>query len=148
MTRSLRVLLLCLGLAASPIACTPRLVGPTAPSGAFFSLRAVESTIWLRSPGALSLERFPRLAELLVRVQDAQGQPLDGVAVTFEVEPGWVQSATLTPSHTHTRQGMAQAVLEPKTTGNIRVMARVDNLTEVVSITVLVFNGASATSAD
>ena len=70
-------------------------------------------------------------------MQDAQGQPVDGVPVTFEVESGWVGSVSLAPSHTSTRGGIARAIVsEPRTTGVVRVMARVDNTTAQAALNV------------
>jgi hypothetical protein len=70
-------------------------------------------------------------------VQNAQGRAVDGVPVTFELEPEWARSATLAPSHTTTRGGIARAVFsEPKTSGLVRIMARVDNMTAQTRLTV------------
>jgi hypothetical protein len=52
------------------------------------------------------------------------------------LEPEWQQSASITPQQASTRNGMVRAILEPKTTGAIRVMARVENVTQAVVITV------------
>jgi hypothetical protein len=80
---------------------------------------------------------LPRASALIVRVQDAQGRPVDGVPVTFELEPGWAESIALAPSQTSTRGGIAQAILsESRTTGVVHVMARVDNVTAQSRLTV------------
>jgi len=73
---------------------------------------------------------------VVVRVQDAQGQPVDGVAVMFYVEPSWTQSVSLTPAEALTRHGEAHTILQPSTTGIIHVMARVDNVVREAAITV------------
>jgi hypothetical protein len=80
--------------------------------------------------------RFPQTAEVVVRVRDAQGQPVDGIAVLFSVEPSWTQYASLTPAEALTRNGEARAAFEAKTTGVVPVMARVDNVTLGAAITV------------
>ena len=73
---------------------------------------------------------IPQVAEVIVRVQDAQGRAVDGVPVTFELEPVWARSAVLEPSQTTTRGGRARAVFsEPRTTGVVRIMAHVDHTT-------------------
>jgi hypothetical protein len=77
------------------------------------------------------------VATLAVRVQDAQGRSVDGVTVIFAVEPAWEQRVFLTPERAITRDGMARAVLEPQTTGALRVMVHVENLTQQVSINVV-----------
>jgi len=136
MTRYVQTVLLSLALVCSSMACAPKLGGPTVPSSYFFSLRAYDSQIWLQLPGLPLAARLPRVAELVVRVQDAQGRPVDGVAVMFELEPAWQPSASITPQHASTRDGMVRAILEPKTTGVIRVMARVADVTQEVAIAV------------
>jgi hypothetical protein len=92
MRQRLGLILVCLGLACSSMACAPALVGPTA-AGYSFSLEAGVPRIWLGVFDASSAERFPPLTEVIVRVQDASGQPVDGVPVTFEVDPAWAQHA-------------------------------------------------------
>ena len=77
-----------------------------------------------------------------MRVQDAQGRPVDGVPVTFEVEPGWAGSVAMTPSQTRTRRGIARAIVaEPQTTGVVRVTAHVDQMTAQAMLTVERYGG-------
>ena len=124
-------------LAVEVPACAPKLVGPTPGAGSRFSLEVSEPIIWLVSGVLISSAPFPQAAELIVRVQDAQGRPVDGVPVTFEVEPGWAESLSLAPSQTSTRGGIARAILsEPKTTGVVHVMARVDNVSAQARFTI------------
>ena len=73
---------------------------------------------------------------MVVRVRNAQGQPIDGMTVLFSVEPSWTQYASLTPAEVRTRNGEARAVFAAKTTGVVPVMARVDNVTLEAAITV------------
>ncbi len=136
MPRHARVMLLCLVLACGGLACAPKLVGPTVPSGYFFSLWVSDPEIWLLLEGSFLEEHFPRVAEVIVQVQNAQGQPVDGVSVTFQVEPAWVQDASVTPQSVITRGGVAQAVFRAETTGVVRVMVRVDDTTQETVITV------------
>jgi hypothetical protein len=96
MIRYMRTVLLSLALMCSSVACAPKLGGPTVPSGYFFSLYTYDSQIWLQLSQSMLAGRSPRVAELVVRVQDAQGRPVDGVAVRFELEPVWQQSASIT----------------------------------------------------
>jgi hypothetical protein len=85
------------------------------------------------------------LSWFFVRVQDAQGRAVDGVPVTFELEPEWARSATLAPSQTTTQGGIALAVFsEPRTSGVVRVMARVDNTTAQARLTVQTYSGRSS----
>src|SRR5262245_24395512 len=121
MLRYLRTTLLGLTLLCGHTACTPKLVGPTMPSHYFFSLQTYDQDLYLIGLDTPVVERLAREAELTVRVQDAQGQPVDGVAVVFAVEPSWVDSVSLTPEHALTQGGTARALLKPGTTGVVRV---------------------------
>jgi hypothetical protein len=137
MARRMALVLTCLVLTLGGTACAPKLMGPTPGAGYRFSLEVSEPVIWL-GPGLLGGgPQLPQAAELIVRVQDAQGRPVDGVPVTFEVEPGWARSISLAPSQTSTRGGIARAILsEPKTIGVVHVMARVDTVTAQARLTV------------
>jgi len=120
--------LLGLGLACGVTACAPKLVGPTSPSGYFFTLQVADPVILLRPSGTAT--------EVSVRVQDAHGQPVDGVRVAFEVEPGWTQHASVSPSQVTTRGGVARAIFTARLTGVVHVTARIDNTTAQAEITV------------
>ena len=137
MARYMALVSMCLLLMLGGTACAPKLVGPTPGAGYRFSLEVSNPIIWMEQRIVTNEARFPHAAELLVRVQDAQGRPVDGVPVTFEVEPGWAGSIALAPSQTSTRGGIARAILsEPKTIGVVHVMARVDTVTAQARLTV------------
>ena len=138
--------LLCLGLACGVTACAPKLVGPTVPSGYFFSVQVSNPVIWLGVFSAGLAEQFPTTAEVSVRVQDARGQPVDGVPVTFEVEPQWAQYASVSPPQVVTRRGVARTVFAARLTGVVHVTARVDNATAQTRITVQRYGGGGASS--
>src|SRR5215831_6017102 len=148
MVRRMALVLTCLVLTLGGTACAPKLVGPTPGAGYRFSLEVSNPIIWM-GPGTLTSEaHFPHAAELIVRVQDTQGRPVDGVPVTFEVEPGWARSIALAPSQTSTRGEIARAILsEPQTIGVVRVMARVDNATAQTTLTVERCGGGGAPGA-
>lgn len=131
MSRTWRLLAM-LGLALASAACAPRLQGPT-PSRDFFSLHVSETTFWQQPPDLHLPAQFPTSAVLTVRVRDARGQPVDGVAVTFQAEPAW---AAVSPSRTLTRAGIARAVLHASGTGVVRVRASVDTAVQEVRIAV------------
>jgi hypothetical protein len=138
MVRRISLVLLCLVLGLGSVACAPKLVGPTPGSGYIFSLQVSEPLIWLGNVDLAVARRFPQATELIVPVQDAQGRPVDGVPVTFELEPGWVGSATISPSQTRTYGGIARALFsEPRTIGVVWVMAHVDNTTARARLTVI-----------
>ena len=138
MVQHIILVLVCLGLASGGVACAPPRVGPTAGSGYVFSVQVSDSIVWLGPVNQAIAARFPQVAKVLVTVQDTQGRPVDDVPVTFELEPGWAGSAALAPSETRTRGGMARALFsEPRTTGVVRIMVRVDGTTAQVRLTVL-----------
>jgi hypothetical protein len=143
-----RVALLSLLLLGSSMACAPKLLGPSAPSGYFFTLGTDYNIIWLIRPESPLATRLPRIAELVARVQDAQGRPLDGVVVEFAVEAAWAHSASITPPRAMTSNGVARAVLEPQTTGVVHVTARMENLTQSIGITVSNSDGSVPGSAN
>ena len=137
MVRYMALVLMCLVLMAGGTACAPKLVGPTPGAGYRFSLEVSEPIIWLVPGVPVGGAACPGATEVSVRVQDAQGRPVDGVPVTFEVEPEWAGSLALAPSQTSTRGGIARAILsEPKTTGVVHVMARVDNVSAQARFTI------------
>lgn len=105
-------------------ACAPVRVGPTVPSGYFFHVLA-PSQIFRGEP-----------SDVIVRVQDAQGKPVDGVAVMFEVEPGWATDASLTPSRVLTQAGMAQSTLQADLIGRVQITAQVEQTTQTTPIAV------------
>src|SRR5262245_4198515 len=107
-----RLALLGLLLACAGLGCAPKLLGPTSPSGYVFTLQAFPTLIWMGPLDAGKAPYYPETAEVSVRVQDAQGHPVDDVLVTFAVEPGWEQSASLTPPQARTRNGLARVVFQ------------------------------------
>lgn len=145
MRRHIALVLTCLVLTLGGTACTPQLVGPTPGAGYKFSLEVSNPIIWIGPGNLVGLTSFPQTAELIVRVQDVQGRPVDGVPVTFEVEPEWAGSVAIAPSQTSTRGGRARAILsEPQTTGVVRVMAQVDNRTAHATLTVQRYGGGGS----
>ena len=95
------------------------------------TLSLSDTLIWLGPARGL-----PEAAALVVRVRDAQGQPVDGIAVVFSVEPDWAQDATFTPAEALTRHGEARTNFQATATGVVHVMARVENITPRAAITV------------
>jgi hypothetical protein len=96
----------------------------------FLSLQVADPDLFLSAAGTAT--------EVRVRVQDAQGQPVDGIPVTFAVAPGWTpfSGVSVSPSHVTTRGGVARTVCTARITGVIHVIARVDNTTAQAAITV------------
>jgi hypothetical protein len=142
MRQRMYMTLLCFGLACSSMACAPKLVGPTAPGGYFFTLQVTQPTIFVGPVETSQAQRYPDATEVIVRVQNAQGQPVDGVPVVFEVEPEWARLVSLSPSQATTRNGTARASLfEPQTTGLAHVMVRVDHTIQQATILIRKLGG-------
>jgi hypothetical protein len=82
----------CLVLLCGSMACTPKPVGPPTLSehGYIVRLHASSGPIWLKL-GSTPPPGVHSVGELAVSVQDAQGRPVDGVSVTFELGPSWAQ---------------------------------------------------------
>ena len=117
-----RLLFLSVVLLVSSTACAPPRVGPTVPSGYFFTLIA-PSTLFQGEA-----------AEIIVRVYDAQGNPVDGVAVEFQIEPGWAAQASLTPSRLLTQKGTARAVFQASLIGRVGITAQVEQTIQTARI--------------
>jgi hypothetical protein len=139
MIRSIPLTIVCLVLIWGGMACAPKQVTPPplTESGYSFSLHTAPNLIWLAPATDQIPDTYLGFGELVVQVQDAQGQPVDGVPVEFQVEPSWVQSAALTPQRAMTEGGMAHAIIEPRTIGVVRVVARVENATREASFVVM-----------
>lgn len=144
MLRRLTLVLVGLGLACGGVACASPRVGPTAGSGYVFSVQVDDSIVWRGPVNPAVAARFPQSAEVIVTVHDTQVRPVDGVPVTFELEPEWARHAVLTPSDTRTRGGIARALFsEAQTSGVVRIMVRVDGTAAQVRLTVLTFQEPS-----
>ena len=96
------------------------------------SLHVSDTLIFLGASG-LSL---PQASEVVVRVRDAQSQPVDGLPVVFSAEPSWAQNVSFTPAEARTRNGEARTIFGANTTGVVHIMARVDHVTREARITI------------
>lgn len=136
MRQRLILYLWCLMVVCTSPACASQLLGPTASAGYFFTLQVSNPTVVL-GVYDLTAERYPTGSEVIVRVRDGQGRPVDGVAVAFELEPRWAQSAVLSPLQTVTHGGVARATFSaPQAIGRVRISARVDHTTARTAIVV------------
>jgi len=127
--------LLCLMVVCSSLACTPqpRLAGPTVPSGYFFAVQVSNSTITI--PSGEVPRTSPTSAELIVRVQNTQGQPVDGIPVEFQVAPEG--SASVSPQRALTNGGTARAIIQGQRVGTTQVRVRVEQTTQEAAVTVV-----------
>jgi hypothetical protein len=121
-----RLLFLSVVLLMSSTACAPPRVGPTVPSGYFFTLIAP------------SIVFYGEATEIIARVYDTQGNPVDGVAVEFQVDPKWATEAAVTPSRTVTHKGTAHTGFRADRVGTVRITAQVEHMTQTASISVRV----------
>jgi len=134
---------ICCGLMGGGTACAPRFQGPTTPSHYLFSLQSSVSQIWLAPDYSALRTPFATRAELIVRVRNAEGQPVDGVPVVFAVATDWAPYASVTPQQTITRQGVARAIFSANTIGAVPVKAYVENMTQQIVIAVSNVEGSS-----
>ena len=125
MVRFTPAVCLCCLLLWISTACAPQHTAVLSEHGYRVSLDLSDTQIWIGFP----LPHFPESAVLVVRVRDAQGQPVEGMPVRFSVEPSWTQNVSFTPAEMLTRTGEARAIFRANTTGVVRVMASVDNVT-------------------
>jgi hypothetical protein len=131
MLRYVPLSLLCLVLVWGSFACAPKRIGPSASSEYFFTI--------LTTPTVLRGESIA----LVVKVQSAQGRPVDGVPVEFEVAPTWAGSASVSPPHVVTQQGKAQTIFQASLVGVVPVTVRVDGSTEKILFSVSLRGGPS-----
>ena len=133
MVRSIPTISLCCMLLWVSTACGPQQyeIPVQSEHGYRVSLHVSDTLIWLGP-----VRGFPQAAALVVRVRDAQGQPVDGIAVVFSVEPDWTQDASFTPAEALTRNGEAHTNFQATATGVVHVMARVENVTPRAAITI------------
>ena len=74
--------------------------------------------------------------ELTAVVKDSQGQPVNGIPVTFQVAPDWQQDTTLVPIRTLTHDGTANTVFQADMPGVVRVTVQAGNTSQTTHITV------------
>ena len=134
MVRYGATLCLCCMLLWISMACAPQHNEPAVVSehGYRVSLHVPYPLLWLGPVGP----NFPQAAEVVVRVRDAQGQPVDGIPVMFTAEPSWTQNVTFTPAEALTLNGAVRTIFEANTTGVVHITARVDNVTRTAKITI------------
>jgi hypothetical protein len=75
-------------------------------------------------------------AQLTAVVKDSQGQPVNGIPVTFRVAPDWKRDTTLEPVQTLTRDGIASTVFQADMPGIVTVSVQAGNTTQTTQITV------------
>jgi len=76
-------------------------------------------------------------AAVVVRVQNDQGLPVDGLLVALQVDPPWARYVSIRPARARTRGGRIRALLRADLVGQVRITVRVGALTKQATITVL-----------
>jgi hypothetical protein len=119
---------LLIGLLGSVNPAQPVLLGrsPTLPSSRYRVTLEVPQTIFQWQDAAV-----------VVYVQNGQGIPIDGILVTFQVDPPWARYASVRPAQAHTRVGRVRAILRSDLLGRVRITVRVGALTKQATITVV-----------
>lgn len=129
MKRHTTLALLSLVLLLSILACAPMQAEPPVQtqSGYSLSIETKPDVVWLKGPVSYTPNNQLGLGGLIVHVRNAQGQPVEGVPVTFTVEPSWADDVTMWNDEVTAEDGRARAIIEPRFEGNIEVYVRVDN---------------------
>jgi hypothetical protein len=76
-------------------------------------------------------------AVVVVRVQNEQGLPVDGLLVALQVDPPWARYVSIRPARARTRGGMIRALLRADLVGQVRIAVRVGALIKQATITVV-----------
>lgn len=77
-------------------------------------------------------------AAVVVRVQNGQGLPVDGISVAFQVDPPWTRYVSLRPARARTQGGRVRTIVRAEQVGQVRLTVRVGTLTKRATITVVV----------
>lgn len=99
-----------------------------------------EYSVSLRAPSTILRHRN---AELIVRVRNAQGEPVDGVPVVFQVDPAWNGEASVFPQRVLTHRGTASTMLRADLVGVVGVTAQVGKTTKRTQVAVSLPGGIS-----
>jgi hypothetical protein len=128
MTKQLRLSGIWLGVLALV------LVGLLAVPGFTQNAKAAgDYSLKLRAP--TEVKQFEN-TELTAVVEDSQGQPVNGVPVTFHVPADWQKNARVIPAQVTTHDGTASTSFDANMPGVVMVTAQVGNTTETARITV------------
>jgi hypothetical protein len=76
-------------------------------------------------------------AAVVVRVQNRLGLPVDGIPVTFQVDPSWARYASIRPARALTQGGRVRVMLRADMVGLVWITVRVGVVTKRVAITVV-----------
>jgi hypothetical protein len=116
------------GLLGSASPAQPVLLGraPTLPAARYRVTLEIPQTIfqWQDAP-------------VVVRVQNEQGLPVDGLLVAFQVDPPRARYTSIQPARARTQGGRMRAIVRADLVGQVRITIRVGTLTKRATITVV-----------
>ncbi len=148
MQRYVILSLLGLTLLLGIMACAPMQAEPPVrtQSGYTLSIETKPDTLWVKGPVSYTPNNQLGLGGLIVHVRDAQGQPVEGVPVSFTVESDWEADVTMWTDESTAEDGRARAIIQPSFEGDIKVYVRVDNSMQVAEFHVVeqVFGNTTA----
>jgi hypothetical protein len=75
--------------------------------------------------------------EVIIRVRNRQGEPLDGVPVVFEMDSTWERDAWVFPRRMTTTNGIARTQFWSGLIGSVQVTARVGEITRRAAIVIV-----------
>jgi hypothetical protein len=126
--RTVACVAILIGLLGSTNPAQPLLLGraPTLPSARYRVTLETPQTIFQWQDAAV-----------VVRVQNEQGLPVDGLRVALQVDPPWARYASIRPARARTQGGRIRAILRSELVGQVRITVRVGALTKQATITVV-----------
>ena len=135
MTQYLTLTLFSLSLLGGLVACAPKqaVMPIQSQSDYLVSLKTKPNVIWLQTLVSNQPDSLHGVGEVIVCVRDANGQPVEGVSVTFTLEPPLDQRVKLRPEPVTAQDGHARAILEVHSPGTIKVHVRVDDVTQIAT---------------
>ena len=75
---------------------------------------------------------------MVVRVQNEQGLPVEGLHVVFQVDPAWAKYTSVRPARAHTQGGKVRAIVRTDLVGLVRIAVRVGAVTKWMTIRVMI----------
>lgn len=105
-------------------------------SGYTVSLETRPDVVWLKGPVSNQPNNLLGLGGLIVRVHDAQGHPVEGIPVSFNVEPSWSEDVSMWTDPATAEDGRARAIIEPHYAGTLKVHIRVQDVLKTATIRV------------
>ncbi|WP_179130986.1 Ig-like domain-containing protein [Candidatus Entotheonella palauensis] len=143
------LMLLSVLILASLMACAPKQaeLPVRTQSGHLVSIKTTPQVVWLKGPVSTQPNNELGLGGLIVQVRDDQGQPVEGVPVTFAVEPSWSDNVSLSSDRVTAKDGRARAIIEPEFAGNIQVHVNVEDVMQTATFQVKIQDVGNTTAS-